>query len=322
MARLRGDPACAAFHAELERYVARYGDRCLEELKLETVTLREDPAFLLHMIRSYAERGTVEAEAQSAREAAIRRDAEARMRARLGGGRRWLFERVMRSARARVRDRENLRFERTRVFGLVRRLFLELGARFAERGLLSRPREVFWLTVDEVFEAAGGRLAPETVSSLVAERRTQFEQWEHAPAPPERFETREPPPLVFGAEAADPADAPARAGAALSELKGTGCCPGVVRERVRVVRDPREARDVTGRILVAERTDPGWTLLFPAVRGLLVQRGSLLSHSAIVAREMGLPCVVGIPGLLDTLQDGEEVEMDGTTGRVIRLERT
>ena len=86
------------------------------------------------------------------------------------------------------------------------------------------------------------------------------------------------------------------------------------------MRDPREAHDVTGCILVAERTDPGWTLLFPAVRGLLVQRGSLLSHSAIVAREMGLPCVVGVAGLLDTLRDGELVEMDGTSGRIVRLE--
>jgi pyruvate,water dikinase len=94
----------------------------------------------------------------------------------------------------------------------------------------------------------------------------------------------------------------------------------VVRAPVRVVRDPRAAGGLEGRILVAERTDPGWTLLFPAVRGLLVQRGSLLSHSAIVAREMGLPCVVGIAGLLDTLRDGETVEMDGTTGVVRRLE--
>jgi pyruvate,water dikinase len=94
----------------------------------------------------------------------------------------------------------------------------------------------------------------------------------------------------------------------------------VVRAPVRVVRDPRQAGDLGGHILVAERTDPGWTLLFPAVLGLLVQRGSLLSHSAIVAREMGLPCVVGIANLLDTLRDGERVEMDGTTGLVRRLE--
>ena len=103
------------------------------------------------------------------------------------------------------------------------------------------------------------------------------------------------------------------------ELVGTGCCAGIVRARVRVVRDPASAVDLPGCILVAERTDPGWTLLFPLAEGLLVQRGSLLSHSAIVAREMGLPCVVGIPGLLDTLADGEWVEMDGASGRVTRL---
>ena len=93
----------------------------------------------------------------------------------------------------------------------------------------------------------------------------------------------------------------------------------MVRAPVRIVRDPRSAGALKGHILVAERTDPGWVLLFPAVEGLLVQRGSLLSHSAIVAREMGLPCVVGLAGLLDTLRDGEEVEMDGTTGVVRRL---
>ena len=90
---------------------------------------------------------------------------------------------------------------------------------------------------------------------------------------------------------------------------------------MRVVREPRDAGDLTGCILVAERTDPGWTLLFPAARGLLVQRGSLLSHSAIVAREIGLPCIVGLPRLLEIVREGEWVEMDGTTGVVLRLDR-
>ncbi|TVP76777.1 MAG: hypothetical protein EA352_05030, partial [Gemmatimonadales bacterium] len=86
-----------------------------------------------------------------------------------------------------------------------------------------------------------------------------------------------------------------------------------------VVTDPRNPGELTGHILVAARTDPGWTLLFPRAEGILVERGSLLSHSAIVAREMGLPCVVGVSGLLATLEDGEVVEMDGTTGRIRRM---
>ena len=94
----------------------------------------------------------------------------------------------------------------------------------------------------------------------------------------------------------------------------------MVRARVRVVRDPRRAVINEGEILVAERTDPGWIILFPAAAGLLVERGSLLSHSAIVAREMGIPAVVSIPGLMQALTDGDWVELDGTTGRVRRMD--
>jgi rifampicin phosphotransferase len=92
-----------------------------------------------------------------------------------------------------------------------------------------------------------------------------------------------------------------------------------VRGRVRVVRDPRGALLEPGEILVAERTDPGWVMLFPAASALLVERGSLLSHSAIVARELGIPAVVSIEGLTSWLETGDEVEMDGRTGEVRRL---
>jgi pyruvate,water dikinase len=88
---------------------------------------------------------------------------------------------------------------------------------------------------------------------------------------------------------------------------------------VRVITDPRGAVIRQGEILVAERTDPGWIMLFPACSGLLVERGSLLSHSAIVAREMGIPAVVSIPGITTWLKNGDLVEMDGASGLVRRL---
>ena len=320
---LRDDPECAGFHRAFQDYVARFGDRCLEELKLETVTLREDPAFLIQMIQAYAASGTVDPDAQRAREEKIRRDAEDRVRSRLGGIRRPVFFWILRRARRRVRDRENLRFERTRVFGMVRQVFLALGERLAQRGRIGAARDVFHLTLEELFAIGEGAAATLDLAGRIAERRATFAAYERGPAPADRFESDGAPDIVLGAESPQESAVGTRATAAVGagrELQGTGCCPGVVNERVRVVRDPREVSDVAGSILVAERTDPGWTLLFPAARGLLVQRGSLLSHSAIVAREMGLPCVVGIAGLLDTLQDGERVEMDGTSGRVVRLD--
>lgn len=101
---------------------------------------------------------------------------------------------------------------------------------------------------------------------------------------------------------------------------GTGCCPGLVRGHVRRITDPRSATLSHGEILVAERTDPGWILLFPAAAAILVERGSLLSHSAIVARELGIPAVVAVPGLMSWLKDGDEILCDGSTGEIILLQ--
>jgi pyruvate,water dikinase len=103
------------------------------------------------------------------------------------------------------------------------------------------------------------------------------------------------------------------------QRKGLGCCPGVVRGPVRVITDPRNATLKMGDILVAERTDPGWIMLFPSASGLLVERGSLLSHSAIVAREMGIPAIVSLTGVTRWLKDGDQVELDGSTGVVRRI---
>ena len=100
------------------------------------------------------------------------------------------------------------------------------------------------------------------------------------------------------------------------KLHGIGCCPGTVTGTVKVVRQPSDNLHLDGEILVAERTDPGWVPLYPSVSGLLIERGSILSHSAIVAREMGLPTIVGIPGLVATLQTGQRVTMDGAAGTV------
>jgi phosphohistidine swiveling domain-containing protein len=304
-------PLRDAMHAYLEKF----GDRCTNELKLETVTLGENPEFLVRMVRTYVRSGMTDPDATRAREREIRHAAETRVRSSLRGLRRSVFFGVLRRTRERVRDRENLRFERTRVFGVVRRIFVGIGTRMAEAGLLREPRDVFWLRIEEVFGTLDGTATGGGLRATVEQRKAEFAAYEREPSPPERFETFGPPSLSFAALAAAPAgDADA------ATLTGTGCCPGVVSAPVRVVTDPREAGMLDGHILVAERTDPGWTLLFPPAAGLLVQRGSLLSHSAIVAREMGLPCIVSIPGLMQTLLDGEIVEMDGTTGVVRRLE--
>jgi pyruvate,water dikinase len=101
--------------------------------------------------------------------------------------------------------------------------------------------------------------------------------------------------------------------------RGLGCSAGTIRGRARVIRDPHGATLDHGDILIAEFTDPGWITVFANCAGLAVERGSLLSHSAIVARELGLPAVVGVPDLLAWINDGDVVEIDGTAGTIRKL---
>ena len=229
---------------------------------------------------------------------------------------RWLFHWVLRHARDRVRNRENLRFERTRLFGRVRRLLVELGQRFHAAGILDAPRDVFYLEMEEALGFVEGTATCPNLRGLAAVRRATFAGFLTGPEPADRFRTwgwvnhsQTYRDTTVTPAPADPTD-----------RRGTGCCPGIVRGPVKVVRDPRGVDLPHGTILVALQTDPGWIMLFPAASGLLVERGSLLSHSAIVARELGLPAVVGIPGLTTWLHDGDLVEFDGSTGRVRRIE--
>jgi pyruvate,water dikinase len=205
----------------------------------------------------------------------------------------------------------------------VRRIFVELGRRYAALGAIDDARDIFNLTVDEALGWAGGTTASVDLRGIAAVRAAEFERYRNAPAPPDRFETRG---VVnaghdFSAMALAVPDGPDSGGESGADARrGIGCYPGVVRGRVRVVRDPRGAILMPGEILVAERTDPGWVMLFPAASGLLVERGSLLSHSAIVARELGLPAVVSVSGLTAWLETGDVVEFDGRTGSIVRLE--
>jgi pyruvate,water dikinase len=148
---------------------------------------------------------------------------------------------------------------------------------------------------------------------MVALRTRQYAQFVAVRPPPDRFST-------YGMVNPLVADERAKESVANDphSRRGTGCCAGKVRGIVRVIRDPRGAELRAGEILVAERTDPGWVMLFPAAAGILVERGSLLSHSAIVSRELGIPGIVSIPGLTSWLCDGDEVEFDGSAG-VVRL---
>lgn len=325
-------------HDDLRRrmadYLETFGDRCLDELKLETPTLRDDPIRLMRSLGDLA--GALAASGgraapRSADDPAKRRDAGGDMgraaRARLEAAlrsrpvRRAAAEWILSQTRRRVVQRENLRFERTRVFARVRSVFVEIGRRFWAEDRLDDPRDVFYLTIEEVFGCVDATASGARPRDLVSARKREYGRYQSdSRPPPDRFETVGPVSFssISGFRRAEPPVSTGAAGRS-RERTGTGCCPGSVRGTVRRIADPATATVESGEILVAERTDPGWILLFPAAAGIVVARGSLLSHSAIVARELGIPTIVGIPDIMSWLDTGDVVEMDGGSGRVRRV---
>jgi len=297
-------------------YLDHFGDRCLDELKLESNTIRDDPLSLFRAVGGYAELVIEGGAPVNNIDQQILTGAEARAHRALATHplRRWIFRWILRQTRRRVRCRENLRFERTRAFGMARRIGIEMGRRFASLDLIEEPRDIFYLTIDEMLAVVEGTGATMDLKSLVALRHAEFDRYQAMPAPADRFETRGIP--YIGDQFIAPKVTVASAG---QKLQGIGCCPGIVRGPVTLIDDPRDVRIAPGTIVVARRTDPGWVMIFPAASGLLVERGSMLSHSAIVAREMGLATIVSIPGLTDWLNEGDLVEMNGASGIVTRI---
>ncbi|HET8908375.1 MAG TPA: PEP/pyruvate-binding domain-containing protein [Ktedonobacterales bacterium] len=314
------------FASEYQAYLDRFADRCLEELKLESPTLRDDPTPLVRAIGHLAHRFTsggdpTNTAAGDTPEHTKRAIAERKARRMLAWHplRRAVFASVLAQARARVRDRENLRFERTRVFGRVRCIFVELGRRYHALGLLEQPRDIFYLEIEEALGLVMGAATTTDLKGLAATRQAEYARWRAAEPPPDRFETRGVVPVGLFTARLLPEDKTLPANDTTDQRSGIGCCPGVVRGRARVVTDPKTAEVRAGEILVAERTDPGWILLFAGAAGVVVERGSVLSHSAIVARELGIPAVVSVAGLTAWLRTGDLIEVNGTTGIVSRI---
>ncbi len=309
--------AYPALQAEYEAYLAKFGNRCFQELKLESPTLHDDPTTLLRAIGQLAKRYATIAPTNQAKAAQPTTVAQALIPLFPGHPlRRWLAGHLVQWAKARVRDRENLRFERTRVFGYARQIFLAMGERLCTAGLIDDPKSIFLLAVSEVMAVIDGATTTYDLRGLIALRKAEQAHFAALPAPPNRFTAHGLSFAAFKTEAY--AVTATRPDAEQQHRQGIGCCAGVVCAPVRVIADPRQATLQPGEIMVARFTDPGWITLFANAAGILVERGSLLSHSAIVARELGIPAIVAIDGVMDWLQTGDVVEMDGATGVVKR----
>ena len=302
---------------EVDRYLADFGERCIGELKLETISYTQEPSKFIKVLKAYVETEITTESTSGKIEETIRRKAEQELEDALKNKwyKKWKLKRSLKLARELVSARENLRYERTRAFGMVREMFSAIGYQFYLGEIIDGPRDIFYLTQEEIFCFIEGTSVTQNIKRLIALRKNEFESYKKQEPPSERFATSGTVYYAnnfYNNNKLVPAD---------GSLKGIGCCPGVVRAKVRIVLDNSEISSLNGDILVTSSTDPGWVTLFPSASGIITERGSVLSHSAIVSREMGKPCIVGVSCLLKTLKTGDEIQMDGSTGAITIIQQ-
>ncbi|HEX4923411.1 MAG TPA: PEP/pyruvate-binding domain-containing protein [Bdellovibrionales bacterium] len=301
-------------HAKCLQYIEEYGDRVAGELKLETITLRQDRAFLAALIKSYLQSGKLSLKEFLNHEARVRGEAEAvaygAIERRSGALAVRAFKSNLGKLRRGIYYRESMRLRRTRLFGLIRMIYAEIGSRWAGAGILSEPRDIFYLTQEEIADYFDGRAVMADLKPLIAARRAEFAQYEREDLP---GHIQASVPVYNKTLADERAELPE--GALMS---GTGCYPGQVSAEVDVRFAPGEPDSLKGKILCTVRTDPGWAPVFFNIKGLIVERGSTLSHSAIIARELGIPAIVGVDRVTKRLSTGETITMDGESGQIHR----
>ena len=225
----------------IDDYLDRFGYRCVGELKLEERSLKDDPAVLMASLQGYLASEPPDPDELDQREREKRREAERKVDAALARRplRGMIYRWLLKKARNSVRDRENMRFCRTRIFGLSRELFRGLGWQLHRMGELADPEDVFYLTVPDLFDLVHGTSTCTDLRGLAAVRKAEFDGYRAEEDPADHLVTRGIPYRN------NPMFTPPRTGEAPGAdgaLTGTPCSPGRIRAPVRVVRTPRGER--------------------------------------------------------------------------------
>ncbi len=295
----------------LTSFLQEYGHQGICELDLGVPRWSEDPTYVLDLLTGYLEieesRDAPDLQLQRAGARAHTMIATLAHRARQ---KHWLLGQLVRfclqRAHALAGFREMTRFVIGLSFSQARNLLWPVGEELAEDGRLKNAEDIFFLTFPEVHAALAGA----DQRSRVSERQATFA----------RELGRRHVPLVLLSDGTEPTvQSQKTQSTALSEgtLQGTPASPGTVTALARVILDPHDARLEPDEILVVPSTDPGWTPLFLKASGLVMEVGGAMAHGAIVAREYGIPAVVGVAGATERIATGNRVTINGAEGLVV-----
>lgn len=312
--RYRSETLPEAAQAAIAEFMQRYGMRGVAEIDMGQPRWREEPTAVIQTLQSYlkipgdmAPDVLFERGAQAADQAVERLAGRAR---RGFGGE--IKERIVRTLAGRIRMlmglRESPKFFIVRLMGMIRSELLASGEEFAREGIIEKPEDLFLLHFNELLALSNQDLRD--WKSLIAERRANYE----------RENRRKQIPRVLVSDGRAFYEGLGVLADTDTVISGSPVSPGVAEGVVHIILDPRGAQLAPGEILVCPGTDPAWTPLFMAAVGLITEVGGMMTHGSVVAREYGIPAVVGVHQATTRLKDGQRIRLDGTAGKIIILD--
>ena len=277
-------------------YINLYGDRNLEELKLESKTFRTNPELLNKKIREYRKDKNklkeLYEELNSNKSTKIKTNS--------------LTKKVV----SGISNREISRLNRTRIYGMVRTMFIEIGKNLVKERKIRKVEDIFYLDIEEIVNNKKLNL-----KKLISERKKEYIMYKELP----NYSR-----LIFSEKEFDKHHK--RVNKVEKEiskniLEGTPTSNGKAVGEALVIEDINKKYDVKDKILITKMTDPGWVFLLANAIGIISEKGSLLSHTAIISREIKIPSIVGVEDATTIIKTGDYISMDASTGEIKIIRR-
>jgi pyruvate,water dikinase len=305
--RLRSNYSNHRVYVNILKYINDYGNRMPGELKLESKSLDEYPEMFISIVSNAIRDNRIFVNKDISKFSVNDFD--------IGLLNKFILRFFLGWSRKSISLREETRFKRTLIFGFARKIFLEIGKRLEYEGVIDDATEIFLFNLEEVL----GNITDKklVLKQMISNRKRDLSDWRKINMP-KRIETSESINIIesdykknfenIQVDKRSPLAGMVVSTGNVVILNGTAL---VMKEF-----DPQEK--FNDKIVVTSHTDPGWSMVFPLIRGLIVENGGMLSHAAIVAREFNIPCIVGVQNATDILNSGDEIEMNLDDGRIIK----
>ena len=304
------------FNELLNEYLDKFGNRAIYELKLESLTLKENPIFLLEMIYSLSLKNNEDSKNKT--DISIEQK-NIYKNIKINIFKKFLLKISIFYAQKFIKIREKLRFQRTIVFTLAKNIFKQIGIYLKNSNIINNERDIFYMTTNEIFGLINASIIDTNIKKIIEIRKKNYDIYKQLTPLPNLFLTK-----WFILENFFFQDLTSSEIIQHDEkknlLRGTPCSKGIVRGFIKVIANPANEKIEKDDIVVTKSTDPSWVMVFPLLKGLIVEVGSLLSHSAIISRELGIPSIVGVSNATQLLKTGDYIEFDGSTGIIHKIE--